>query len=419
MADGLELLRLSLSDPNRAVRAVALEQDVTAAFERPNDRNAAQHKAAVRGVELLEVRTEDPVTDITVPRWIELIPAEDPDSGVVEIRDWREGFKMDPAELVAQFEAKPVDRRRSPIDWCHMGHRWDPGRSPAAGWILELRVGEGNNLEGRVEWTKDGAQDVGERLYLYISPVVLLAWPVGDDGLVDFDGTPRAVELVDAALTNTPATHIRSLAETPIEVEPDQTIPLSSVPPTFASRPLPASSLAAQEIKPMTTQITAATLSALGLDADAPAQLIEDKIVSLATRGETEPVDPDAISKMIDDKLARLSETAAAASSDAANKARVSVMLDSATAAGRLRPYQREAYEALGITSGADKLAESLAKLTESSLTTTAGSSGTPSADEVTMTADEEKVAARVMNISSPDVRARYLAMKTKLAASA
>lgn len=153
-----------------------------------------------------------------LPEWIELIPAPlpDADEGHVETRDWRKGFKVDPYEIVEKFNAKPKHRRASPIDYEHKGHRnWDSERNPAAAWIEELKVGDdGKSVWGRVVWTDIGSDDIRNLRYRYISPVVAILWPADSEGRIDWDSVPEATDLVDAALTNNPATFIRDLART-------------------------------------------------------------------------------------------------------------------------------------------------------------------------------------------------------------
>jgi len=97
------------------------------------------------------------------------------------------------------------------IDYHHASARPAPGgpSAPAAGWIsaMELRAG-GEELWGRVQWTTQAANQIAERQYRYLSPVLRFGAP---DRV---SGEPVPMYIHSVALTNTPfLTELESLNE--------------------------------------------------------------------------------------------------------------------------------------------------------------------------------------------------------------
>lgn len=127
--------------------------------------------------------------DGNAPEWVALIPA-----GELKGFDGRTFVNDRPQGVVDAFERHPHD---IPLDWEHTSERAvedqpaGPNPSPAAGWIVELQVREGE-IWGRVEWTDSGRASVAARDYRYVSPAILHK----KDG--------RVMGIVSAGLTNRP-----------------------------------------------------------------------------------------------------------------------------------------------------------------------------------------------------------------------
>ena len=125
--------------------------------------------------------------DGTPPDWIELVPP-----GKVTALDGRQFDNAEPEKVVERFNARPID---IPIDWEHASESKAPKgeRSPAAGWIDQLAVRAGSIWGHVKEWTTNGAADLSDKSYRYISPAFLHT----KKGLV--------LDIVSAGLTNKPA----------------------------------------------------------------------------------------------------------------------------------------------------------------------------------------------------------------------
>ncbi len=139
----------------------------------------------------LNVRLPD---DGSLPEWVELVPAGE----VVIGRDRRSWINPTPDEVVAAFEANGADL---PIDWEHATELKAPEgkKAPAAGWIKEMEVREGA-IWGRTEWTPDGADDVVNKRYRYISPVFIFTTQ-----------ERRILAITSAGLTNQPNLFLTAL----------------------------------------------------------------------------------------------------------------------------------------------------------------------------------------------------------------
>jgi len=97
--------------------------------------------------------------------------------------------------VIAEFDSHGVMR---PIDWEHQGlggkYSSPSGQAPAAGWITQIQYQPGVGLVADVWWTPEARELIRAKKYLYISPVTVVR-----------KKDLRAVEIVSAALTNTPA----------------------------------------------------------------------------------------------------------------------------------------------------------------------------------------------------------------------
>jgi phage I-like protein len=129
------------------------------------------------------------------PDWVHLLPV-----GRIASRDGRAWTLSDPDALVADFAARGVDL---PVDY---HHQHDPnstardrsGPVPAAGWIKELALRDGG-IWGRVEWTAQAAELIGQRAFRYLSPNIV------------FRPDREVVRLVGAALVHNPNLHLTAL----------------------------------------------------------------------------------------------------------------------------------------------------------------------------------------------------------------
>lgn len=337
----------------------------------------------------------------SVPDWIELIPAplEEAGTGHVEVRDWRPGFVIhNPQDLVDKFNAVPAERRALVLDWEHKSHRnWSGDRNPAAGWIEELEV-RSSAIWGRIVWTPEGRDDVRLRRYRYVSPVVSLLWPADSEGHIDWDAIPEATELVDAALTNCPATYIRDLASTPDENAVDIMPGLHSQAPSPARSPeQPPPQPVPRAEQEDTMKLSTETLTALGLSDNATEAQINEAIQASINSKLTAESDVNARFAKIEAQLAEKDAKIEALSAGtgeatrAAEKAQVAAVLSECS--DRFVPAERELLEQLGIEKGADYIRQMLASRPSlKHLQTEAPPHGSADANTVRLTDDEKLV---------------------------
>lgn len=130
------------------------------------------------------------------PEWVHLLPA-----GTFQGRDGRGPFSIDNAETLLAASRDPgLDMV---IDYDHQtDYAAVPkvgGVAPAAGWVRELNVRE-DGIWAKVEWTPKAAEMIANREYRYISPV-----------FTSHKKTGKVVQLLRAALTNTPNLPITSI----------------------------------------------------------------------------------------------------------------------------------------------------------------------------------------------------------------
>ncbi|GEM_PF-4373334 len=244
-----------------------------------------------------------------VPVWVELIPAprSTAEEGHVELRDWRQGFRIDDmASFIDSFNNEPEERRAKVLDWEHRTGRWGADRNPAAGWIEKIEA-RGEAVWGFIRWTPEGRDDVRLLRYRYISPVVAVQWQRDLDGNIDWDSLPVATKLVNAALTNDPATYIRDLAMT--DTEPDE----GDVAENSAQRamaiaasrsPSPGVSSTQDKEQQPDMKLSAESLKALGLTADSSEDDVNAAIAltaGSATSKSTPP--PDAVDASLNEEV--------------------------------------------------------------------------------------------------------------------
>jgi phage I-like protein len=121
-------------------------------------------------------------------QWVHLIPA-----GTFTGRDGRGPYKLTNADTVITVSRQHAGKRLLPIDYDHALDRAAPQGmpAPAAGWIKGLQS-RADGIWGLVDWTPRAAQQLEQREYRYLSPVIA----------VTNDGTIQA--LLRASLTNVP-----------------------------------------------------------------------------------------------------------------------------------------------------------------------------------------------------------------------
>jgi len=111
-------------------------------------------------------------------------------------------FEITAADLNTIVENFNAQSLRLPIDYEHMSLWGD--KAPAAGWIISLSI-EDEKLIGDVEWTNEAREEILEKKYLYLSPVL-------QDNTIDpKSGNNIGWTLHSAALTNKP--FLEELAE--------------------------------------------------------------------------------------------------------------------------------------------------------------------------------------------------------------
>ena len=140
--------------------------------------------------------------DAASDKWIQLVPA-----GTFQARDGRGPFVAGDKAAMEAIVARTRDYHGSNdivVDYDHQSifgaKDGVGGTAPAAGWIKELQVRDGG-IYGRVEWTEKAAASIKAGEYKYLSPVIPHRKADG-----------KIVIIVNAALTNTPALNIDTVA---------------------------------------------------------------------------------------------------------------------------------------------------------------------------------------------------------------
>ena len=125
--------------------------------------------------------------------WVHLLPA-----GRFQGRDGRGPYVLrDAAAVIAasmQRGLDPVIDRDHATDYAPLGTS-----VPAAGWIKEMEL-RPDGLWGRVEWTRQAAQQIADREYRYLSPVFDYATRDGE-----------VLVILRAALTNNPNLNLTAI----------------------------------------------------------------------------------------------------------------------------------------------------------------------------------------------------------------
>lgn len=140
--------------------------------------------------------------DGSVPEWVQVLPSGEIITGH-DGRQWRNN----PDGVVAAFNQRG---RPLLIDWEHASeHRAPQGLdAPASGWLnaMEVRNGE---VWGQVEWTERAANQIRNREYRFLSPVIL------------YSPKTRRIARVDSlGLTNKPNFSLKALNREQTEESP-------------------------------------------------------------------------------------------------------------------------------------------------------------------------------------------------------
>lgn len=125
-----------------------------------------------------------PAASAGAPEWVHLLPA-----GNFSGADGRGPYNVEDAD--ALISASMAGGKLA-IDENHSTDLAKGQSAPARGWIVELQKRD-DGVWGRVEWTKAGAEMMGDKAYRGISPVFIHA-----------KNSPRVLRLLRAALTNDP-----------------------------------------------------------------------------------------------------------------------------------------------------------------------------------------------------------------------
>jgi phage I-like protein len=136
---------------------------------------------------------------VTAPEWIHLIPA-----GTFQARDGRGPFTVtDMAAVIAASLDPGLDMV---IDYDHQSDFASVpevgGTAPAAGWGRKLEARE-DGIWAQVQWTPKAAEMLASKEYRYISPVFTADKKTG-----------KVLQILRAALTNTPALPLTSITRT-------------------------------------------------------------------------------------------------------------------------------------------------------------------------------------------------------------
>ena len=240
------------------------------------------------------VCSEIPLPNGEPPEWVRLLPPG-PAIEAVDGRKWRVD---NAAELVRASLAWPLELQ---VDYDHAALRAAPeGRpAPASGWIKDLRVAADGAIEGRVEWTPEGAAAIKAKKWKYISP--------------DFSAPRGAIRRISGAgLTNRPA-----LVQAPLTAD--------------------------QEVS-MDKKILQRVLAALGLAEGASEEEIAAACERLQAAAQSPPPDRfvpraqyDALAQRANDL-----ETAAAARGEAERKAAAEAAVEQAMSDGKVAPASKD-----------------------------------------------------------------------------
>jgi phage I-like protein len=119
-----------------------------------------------RGAPTLDLHAEAPAEDGR--QWVHLLPA-----GRFTGLDGRGPYDATDIAGIIEASRRASGQRKMVIDYNHATDIVAPkgGEAPAAGWIEGLQA-RTDGVWGRVEWTPRAAQQIADREYRYISPVI-------------------------------------------------------------------------------------------------------------------------------------------------------------------------------------------------------------------------------------------------------
>ena len=247
--------------------------------------------------------------------WVKLMPV-----GPLHHRDQGARWRLTDAAAVAAASTSRMGDTDVVIDYEHETDRDNGQPAPAAGWIKEFEA-RADGLWGRVEWTDRAKRMLAAREYRYISPTFL------------HDGTGEVRLIARAALTNAPALDLPALASTTIDQRSN------GMHPKTVHKALGLAEDATDE--DVTKAVVAlgarhaATMSALGLPADADEAAAKAKLETMSTAA---PAASDFVPRAEYDRVAGDVKALREAETERAATAAV----DKATAAGKIAPGMRD-----------------------------------------------------------------------------
>lgn len=145
------------------------------------------------GVEVISVASADVgrTSEADVPVRLTIVPWGDVESE-------RGNFVVDEEAAGLVIEAFRRHKTDVPIDYEHqtLGGSWASpnGQAPAAGWITDLEIVDGEGIVASVTWTPMARVQLSERQYRYLSPVAIVR-----------KADRKLMALHSVALTNKPA----------------------------------------------------------------------------------------------------------------------------------------------------------------------------------------------------------------------
>lgn len=268
------------------------------------------------------------------PEWLPLFP----DTRLIEARDGRRWIMDSPQAVIDAFTANGADLM---VDWDHeavFGGGFFGGRSPAAGWIKELRIDGTYGLSGRVDWTPDGRASVENGDYRYTSPWFQTARPESeddDDGETDPNdgGLAHVVRVLNVALVNMPALRMTALTSEQRQRSSSKTKAKQMDKETLAALGLPETATKAQWLARIAEMAAVKTPPAAAGSPDLSQFVPRADFDAANLRLTTAQTDLETANG----ELSTLQ--------DVSRDAEIKVALDEVQADGRMQPGQRDSWE--------------------------------------------------------------------------
>lgn len=254
--------------------------------------------------------------DGSVPEWVQILP---PGPEVVG-EDSRGWWLRHPDQVLAALQGRA---RPLVIDWEHATeHRAPQGlEAPAAGWVTEYEMRDGM-IFGKSEWTARAAQQIADREYRYLSPVLLYQ-----------KDNREIVGVTSIGLTNQP------------------NLPLKALNREESPMPLPVALLQALDLPAAATDsdvVTAVTAIKTRL------ATVNAELATARNRAETPPLEKFVPRGDYDAALARASnaEQQLQTLQTQQRAEQVDALIQKALTAGQITPATQDYYKAMCQTEG-------------------------------------------------------------------